>query len=213
MPAARPEAQAYDAQAFAHDFGATGEQLEDLGRFRAMVEETNVVMNLVGPATLPDFWSRHVLDSAQLLKLAPQALTWVDLGAGAGFPGVVLAILLKGRPGARVHLVDSLAKRCRFLTETVAALGLAAEVHNVRAETLKLKADVVTARAVAPLDKLLGFARPYFALGAEGLFLKGEAAERELAEARRAWRFEAELIPSLSDPRGRVVRIRRLTRG
>jgi 16S rRNA (guanine527-N7)-methyltransferase len=200
----------YGAGDFAADTGATEAQLADLDAFRILVERTNEVMNLIGPATVPQFWSRHALDSAQLLDLAPGALTWADLGAGAGFPGVVLAILLKGTPGARVHLVDSLTKRCRFLDGVVATLGLPAEVHDARAETLNLKVDIVTARACAPMDKLLGFARPYFALGAEGLFLKGEAVTRELAEARLNWRFEPELIPSRSDSRGRVVRIRRL---
>src|SRR5690606_23717223 len=94
----------------------------------------NRVMNLVGPATLDIFWSRHAWDSAQLLDLAPEARTWADLGAGAGLPGVVLAILLKGRPGAHVHLIDSMTKRCRFLSEVVGALDLPATVHNARAE-------------------------------------------------------------------------------
>jgi 16S rRNA (guanine527-N7)-methyltransferase len=209
---ARPEPAPYGAADFRRDFGATEAQLADLERFRAMVEETNAVMNLVGPRTLPEFWSRHVLDSAQLLKIAPDALTWADLGAGAGFPGVVLAILLKGRPGAQVELVDSLTKRCRFLQSVVDALDLPAVVHNARAESLTLKVEVVTARACAPLTKLLGFSRPYFRLGALGLFLKGEAAEDELIEARKSWKLDADLLPSLSDPRGRVVRIRRLDR-
>ncbi len=218
MPVARPEPAAgmadppYDAEAFARDFGATASQMADLERFCLKVAETNEVMNLVGPTTLPAFWSRHAADSAQVLNLAPKARTWADLGAGAGFPGVVLAIMLKGRLGAQVHLVDSLAKRCRFLEEVVADLDLPAQVHCSRAEDLKLRVDVVTARACAPLHKLLGFARPYLALNAEGLFLKGENVLAELDEARRAWKFDADLVPSLSDPRGRIVRIRRLAR-
>jgi 16S rRNA (guanine527-N7)-methyltransferase len=211
--AARPDLQnAYGAQDFARAFGATKAQVAQLERFRVRLEAANAIMNLVGPATLPTFWSRHVLDSAQLLKLAPDSLTWADLGAGAGFPGVVLAILLKGRPGARVHLIDSLTKRCRFLDEIIGELELPAQVHNARAEGLNIPVEIVTARACAPLEKLLGFARPYFQLGAEGLFLKGEGAAEELAQARPTWRFDAELIPSLSDPRGQVVRIRRLAR-
>lgn len=218
MPVARPEPAAgmaetpYGATEFARDFGATALQMTDLERFRLKVAETNEVMNLVGPTTLDAFWSRHAADSAQLQRLAPKALTWADLGAGAGFPGVVLAILLKGVPGAQVHLIDSLTKRCRFLEEVVADLDLPAQVHCGRAENLKLRVDVVTARACAPLYKLLGFARPYLALNADGLFLKGENVLAELDEARRAWKFDADLVPSLSDPRGRVVRIRRLAR-
>ncbi|HYF22505.1 MAG TPA: 16S rRNA (guanine(527)-N(7))-methyltransferase RsmG [Caulobacteraceae bacterium] len=197
---------------FAESAGATPAQVADLERFRAMVEQTNMVMNLVGPATLPQFWSRHALDSAQLLRLEPQAKTWADLGAGAGFPGVVLAILLKDMPGAKVWLIDSLAKRCRFLSEAVAALALPAEVVNARAESLSLSVEVVTARACAPMTRLLGFAEPYFRKGARGLFLKGESAEAELNEARKSWSFDPELLPSASDLRGRVVRIRRLSR-
>lgn len=215
VPAARPDppdSAAYGADAFAREFAATDAQMADLERLRIRLEETNAVMNLVGPATLQAFWPRHVLDSAQLLKLAPNALLWADLGAGAGFPGVVLAILLKGRPGVRVHLIDSLSKRCRFLSEIVDELDLPAEVHDSRAENLKIPVDIVTARAVAPLEKLLGFAQPYFALGAEGLFLKGQSVDRELTDARQTWRFDADLVPSLSDPRGQVVRIRRLSR-
>jgi 16S rRNA (guanine527-N7)-methyltransferase len=202
----------YGAEDFARDTDASPEAMADLERFRLMLEETNTVMNLVGPSTVAQFWSRHALDSAQLLPLAPEALTWADLGAGAGLPGVVLAILLKGRDGARVHLIDSLTKRCRFLERVVEALNLPAQVHDARAEDLRLKVDVVTARACAPMSKLFCFAQPYFVLGAQGLFLKGESVADELQDARKAWTFDADLLPSSSDPRGRVVRIRRLYR-
>ena len=200
-----------DAQGFQAATGASDAALADLERYRQMLEEGNAVMNLVGPATLPDFWSRHALDSAQLRDHAPDARTWADLGAGAGLPGVVLAILLKGVEGARVWLIDSQTKRCRFLQQVVDALALPAEVVDARAETLRIKADVVTARACAPMDRLLDFADPYLKRGALGLFLKGEQAEAELAEARRRRpRLDADLLPSVSDPRGRIVRIRSL---
>ena len=158
------------------------------------------------------FWGRHAFDSAQLLPLAPEARTWADLGAGAGFPGVVLAILMKGREGARVHLVDSMAKRCRFLAEVVESLALPAEVHNARAESLSLTVDIVAARACAPLPRLLEFAWPYLRNGATGLFLKGQDVEAELAQATISWGFKAELLPSLSDPSGRIVRVKGLRR-
>jgi 16S rRNA (guanine527-N7)-methyltransferase len=159
-----------------------------------------------------DFWRRHFLDSAQLIALAPNAQVWADLGSGAGLPGVVLAILMKGQEGARVHLVESMAKRCRFLAEVVGALGLPAEVHNARAEDLKLNVEVVTARACAPLTRLLGFSRPYLARGAKGLFLKGAEVDTEVAEARRSWRFVSATHLSLSDPRGRVLEVSELAR-
>jgi 16S rRNA (guanine527-N7)-methyltransferase len=203
---------AYGPDDLARDRGVDAEALSDLEAFRVRLAETNEVMNLVGASTLADFWRRHVLDSAQLLRLEPQARSWADLGAGAGFPGVVLAILLKHEPGAKVLLVDSLAKRCRFLAEVVEALALPAEVICSRAEELDRKVEVVTARACAPMPKLLGFARPWLARGAVALFLKGENVESELQDACKSWRFEAELLPSISDPKGRIVRLRRLSR-
>lgn len=198
--------------AFQVKTGADDQQLADLEAFRERLTEANAVMNLVGPDSLPDFWNRHAWDSAQLLNFAPDALTWSDLGAGAGFPGVVLTILLKGRPGAHVWLIDSLGKRCRFLQEIVDALDLPATVLNGRAEAQSVTCDIVTARAVAPMERLLGYAQPYFERGAQGLFLKGEKAESELIEARKSWHFDAELAPSQSDPRGRIVSIRSLRR-
>ena len=198
--------------AFQVKTGADDQQLADLQAFRERLTEANAVMNLVGPDSLPDFWNRHAWDSAQLLNFAPDALTWSDLGAGAGFPGVVLTILLKGRPGAHVWLIDSLGKRSRFLQEIVDALDLPATVLNGRAEAQSVTCDIVTARAVAPMERLLGYAQPYFERGAQGLFLKGEKAESELIEARKSWHFDAELAPSQSDPRGRIVSIRSLRR-
>jgi len=193
--------------------GAAPERMAEIHRFLEHLTEANAVMNLVGPDSLPDFWNRHAWDSAQLLDLAPDALTWADLGAGAGFPGVVLAILLKGRPDVHVWLIDSLGKRCRFLEYLVDDLALPATVINGRAEEQRIKADIVTARAVAPLEKLLGYAQPYFARGAQGLFLKGEKAETELREARKVWHVQGDLSVSRSDPRGRILSVRSLRRG
>lgn len=212
--AARPEGllPVTDARSFAEVSGATPAQVADLERYRALLADWNERMNLVGPATLAEFWNRHAWDSAQLLGLAPEAHTWADLGAGAGLPGLVLAILGKGRPGFHVHLVESMAKRCRFLSEVVAELGLPATIHNARAENLDLAVDIVTARACAPLARLLGYARPYLRKGATGLFLKGQDVASELEEATRYWDFEAEIAPSLSDERGRIVIVRRLSR-
>ena len=190
--------------------GASTDQMRDLSDFLDRLTAANAFMNLVGPDSLPDFWNRHAFDSAQLIDLDPEALTWADLGAGAGFPGVVLAILMKGRPGAHVWLIDSLGKRCRFLEEIVDALDLPATVITGRAEEQRLKVDVVTARAVAPMEKLLGYAQPYMDRGAQGLFLKGEKAETELQTAWASWTFEADLSVSRSDPRGRIVTIRSL---
>ena len=191
---------------------ATPQQMADLDAFIGRLTEANAVMNLVGPDSLPEVWNRHVWDSAQLLEMKPDAKTWADLGAGAGFPGVVLAILLKGPADAHVWLIDSLGKRCRFLQEVVEAMDLPATVVNGRAEEQKLRVDVVTARAVAPMERLLGYAQPYLQRGAQGLFLKGEKAEAELIEARKVWQFDSDLSVSRSDPRGRIVSVRSIKR-
>jgi 16S rRNA (guanine527-N7)-methyltransferase len=125
---------------------------------------------------------------------------------------VVLAILLKDAPGTEVHLVESMLKKCRFLSDVVRELDLPAHVHNQRAEDLPLSVDVVTARACAPLTRLLGFARPSLRRDARGLFLKGADVDTELAEARKSWRFTVAVHPSLSDPRGRILEITELAR-
>lgn len=201
-----------DATGFQVLRAATPAQMADLETLIERLTAANAVMNLIGPDTLPDVWNRHILDSAQLLDLAPGAATWADLGAGAGFPGLVLAILLKDRADSHVWLVDSLGKRCRFLQEVVAALSLRATVVNGRAEDQRIKVDVVTARALAPMDRLLGYAQPYLQRGAQGLFLKGEKAEAELIDARKVWQFDSDLSVSRSDPRGRIVSVRSLRR-
>lgn len=128
-----PEA-VLDAAGFQALVGATDAQIEDLTRFQTLLAEWNEVMNLVGPLTIATYWTRHALDSAQLIPLAPEATAWADLGAGAGLPGVVLAILLKGRAGAKVHLVESMIKRCRFLEVVAKDLDLPVQIHNARAE-------------------------------------------------------------------------------
>ncbi len=203
---------ALDAAGFQALRDATPAQMADLGTLIERLTAANAVMNLVGPDTIPDVWNRHILDSAQLLDLAPGAATWADLGAGAGFPGLVLAILLKDRSDSHVWLIDSLGKRCRFLQEVVDALSLRATVVNGRAEEQRIKVDVVTARALAPMDRLLGYAQPYLQRGAQGLFLKGEKAEAELIDARKVWQFDSSLSVSRSDPRGRIVSVRSLRR-
>lgn len=191
---------------------ATPAQMGDLERFIGRLTEANAVMNLIGPDTLPDVWNRHIWDSAQLLEHAPGAQSWADLGAGAGFPGIVLAIMLKTQPKSHVWLIDSLGKRCRFLQEVVDGLSLRATVLNGRAEDNAVTVEVVTARAVAPMEKLLGYAQPYLQRGATGLFLKGEKAEAEVAEARKVWQFKSNLSISRSDPRGRIVSVRGISR-
>ena len=201
-----------DGVEFQRVMSATDAQMADLHAFLSLLTAWNERMNLVGPSALAAFWPRHAYDSAQLLTFKPEAKTWADLGAGAGFPGLVLAILLKGTPGARIHLVESMAKRCRFLAEVAERLSLPVDIHNVRAEDLGITVDIVTARACAPLPRLLGYAEPYLRKGATGLFLKGQDVVSELTEATKYWKFEAELAASLSHPDGRVLQVKGLSR-
>lgn len=201
-----------DAAEFQAALTATDQQMTDLNAFLAILSEWNENMNLVGPSALAQFWPRHAYDSAQLLSFRPDAKVWADLGAGAGFPGLVLAIMLKGTEGAKVHLVESMAKRCRFLAEVAAKLQLPVDIHNARAEDLGIKVDIVTARACAPLPRLLGYAQPYLKRGATGLFLKGQDVVSELTEATKSWKFEANLMSSLSHTDGRILEVKGLSR-
>lgn len=190
------------------------ETLARLEAFVSLLAEWNSSrFNLVSANSLADVWRRHVWDSAQLAPLIPQsARSLADLGSGAGFPGLVLAILAKNQDGACIHLVESMTKRCRFLQAVIDALDLPAVVHNVRAESLTLKVDVVTARACAPMVKLLGYAWPYLRAGATGLFLKGQDVEVELQDAATSWKFQADLIPSISHVDGRIARLKKVSR-
>jgi 16S rRNA (guanine527-N7)-methyltransferase len=169
--------------------------------------------NLVANSTLPHVWTRHVADSLQLLPLAPGATRWIDIGSGAGFPGLVIACALADVAGAEVHLVESIQKKANFLRDCANTLGVPAIVHARRIEDFskvsKRAFDVVTARAVAPLDKLLGYAIPLLKRGGVGLFPKGQDVEAELTAASKSWTIEADLIPSKTDSRGRIVRVRR----
>ncbi len=199
---------AYGPLDFARDSEVPRETLERLTNHARLLVERNAHLNLVAESTLPDMWRRHFWDSAQLAPLVPKgAKTLVDLGSGAGFPGLVLAVVLD-RPGLKVHLIDSTQKKCRFLEEVAKATRAPVEVHWSRAEELPdLKADVVTARAVAPLTKLLGLAHPFFAAGTTGLFLKGRGLPAELTDASESWTLHAETIQSRSDPSGSILRV------
>jgi len=199
-------------EGFFETIGASEGRRAEIEAYRRILARANTAMNLVGDSTLGDFWRRHFIDSAQLAWFAPQTRVWADLGSGAGLPGIILAILMKGRPGGHVHLIESVAKRARFLSDVATAFDLPVTLHHARAESLRLSVEMVTARACAPLIRLLGFAEPYMARGARGLFLKGGEVESEIAAARGAWRFRAETRPSLSDPRGRVLWVTELAR-
>ena len=165
-----------------------------LDRYLDLLRQWQAKTNLVAPSTLPKLWSRHVSDSLQLLTLAPSAKIWVDLGSGGGFPGVVLACALADTPGAMVHLVERNAKKAAFLREALRVTGSPGTVHLADIEDIVDRiagpVDCVTARAVAPLHQLIGFAEPLVKRGAKALFLKGQDVEAELTEATKYWKIE-----------------------
>ena len=188
------------------------ETWDRLESFVQLVIARQKTLNLVAASTIPQIWTRHIADSLQLLSLAPEARTWIDLGGGAGFPGLVIACALADVPGARVELVESIQKKANFLRNVADALSLPAIVHALRIEDFTARNagrfDVVTARALAPLDKLLGYANPLLKRGAVGLFPKGQDVVSELTQASKSWKLDTELIPSKTDPHGRVVVVR-----
>ena len=201
---------------FAATFGVSRETIERLQTYETVLEQWQRTINLVASSTLPDIWHRHFADSAQLLALAPpNAERWLDLGSGAGFPGLVLAILLAERGSGRVTLIESDTRKAAFLAEVARRVGVAVDIRGTRIEKSATQAkldpvDVVTARALAPLPRLLDLSAPFFSGPTMGLFLKGREAEAEVAAASKLWNFEAELHPILTDTSGRIVVIRAL---
>jgi 16S rRNA (guanine527-N7)-methyltransferase len=191
------------------------ETLERLDRFVALLLAWQKTTNLIASSTVPKLWTRHIADSLQLIALAPQARRWVDLGSGAGFPGLVIACALAETPGAMVHLVESTAKKAAFLREAARVTGASAQVHGERiasfAAAFAGPADVVTARALAPLPALFEYCAPLLGkTGAVGLFPKGQGVDLELQDASKSWIVNAELLPSRTDPQGRIVRVQDL---
>jgi 16S rRNA (guanine527-N7)-methyltransferase len=171
--------------------------------------------NLIASSTLPNLWTRHISDSLQLLTLASDAKIWVDLGSGGGFPGVVLACAMAGTPGAMVHLVERNTKKAAFLREALRITGAAGTVHHAdigdSVDSFAGSVDCVTARAVAPLHQLIGFAEPLVRQGAKALFLKGQDVEAELTEATKYWNIRPRLHPSLTG-QGWIVELDRIER-
>ncbi|MFA6279536.1 MAG: 16S rRNA (guanine(527)-N(7))-methyltransferase RsmG [Bdellovibrionales bacterium] len=192
--------------AFKASFPVARETMEKLESYAALLREENEKINLVAASTLPCLWERHFLDSAQLFPLIPSPKTarLIDLGSGAGFPALVLAIM----GVAEVHCVESTGKKARFLEAVAKGLALPVTVHQDRIEALKgLKGDVVTARALAALPDLLGLAAPFMKKDSIGLFLKGEKADAELTEAHKYWTFSVEKRESLTSPTSVILQI------
>lgn len=192
------------------------ETLAKLDTYVALLLKWQPIKNLVGPSTLPVIWSRHVLDSLQILDILPSGKIWVDLGSGAGFPGLVIACVLASVPEACVHLVESNGRKAAFLREVIRTLNLPAEVHNCRIEDVKNalpeEIDCVTARALAPLADLLEMQAKISKKPCKSIYLKGQDLDEELTQAAKYWNIEYRIFPSVTDPDGRLLLVDQISR-
>ena len=203
----------FSSEDFQAATGVSRETLDRLRTYAVLLQKRNRTLNLVSASTIPDLWHRHFFDSAQLAPLAPVgARAWLDIGSGAGFPGLVLAIVGAGE----VHLVERSRKKAAFLREVVEATGATAVVHALPLEELtRLElapdgADVVTARAVAPPLRILELARPFEAANATYLLPVGRNAESALTDAREYWKLTAEILSSRTDQESGILRFRKI---
>lgn len=211
---------------FAQAAAVSRETLAYFVTYQELLTKWQRRINLIGPATVKDIWSRHFLDSAQLYSILTAALkgrrgqgVLYDLGSGAGFPGLVLALMARGAgQPLDVHLVESDRRKAAFLAEACRAVGLARAVtiHALRAESLPLerlpRADIVTARALAGLSELLGLAAPLLAPQGIALFLKGAKAALELTESAKHWKMHVERLPSRTESSGTILKVAAITR-
>lgn len=195
--------------------GVSRETASRLDVYVEQLRRWQTVKNLVGPATLDEVWTRHIADALQLAALAPDATRWLDLGSGAGIPGLILALAGHGRPGFQVDLIESNARKCAFLLESARLTSAPARVHNVRIEDAigsQTGVEIVCARALAPLTQLLAWTEPLLKTGTVALFPKGRDVQSELTEAAQRWRFVYDLVPSRTDSDARIVRVTALSR-
>ena len=204
------------AEDFARQFSVSRETVLRLKTYEKLLKHWQKTINLVGPGTLEQTWSRHFADSAQLLDLAPpSAKRWLDLGSGAGFPGLVLAILLAERGGAHMALVESDTRKAAFLGEVGRQTGVPVDIYPERIEKAATQymvgqVDAITARGLAPMPRLLELVAPYFSESTVGLFLKGREAQSELDAANQGWEVLTEQCPSQTDKEGQIILVRAL---
>ncbi|MFT5539437.1 MAG: 16S rRNA (guanine527-N7)-methyltransferase [Alphaproteobacteria bacterium] len=206
---------------FAEATNVSRETLCRLETYADLLVKMQKTLNLVGQNTLSDIWRRHFLDSAQLLPLLPslqvdRPVVLLDLGSGAGFPGLILALMTVSQP-LDVHLVESDTRKCAFLREAARLTETRIHLHNCRIEVLEpFKVDVISARALAPLDRLIPLMAPFLTLpGAspEALLLRGAQGQEELTRGVKGWKMRVETIPSITDQQAMVLRLKDITLG
>jgi 16S rRNA (guanine527-N7)-methyltransferase len=183
--------------------GVSRETLDRFSIYGKLLIKWQAKINLVSNNTIDDMWRRHFLDSAQLFSLLPsESKNILDIGSGGGFPGLVLALMGK----KNVTLVESDTRKCMFLREVLRETNSVANIENYRIEDFKKSSfDVVTARALAPLDRLLIYAQPFFWPGSIGVFPKGRQFSSELASAKKHWQLKYSLVPSVTDTCGAII--------
>ncbi len=185
------------------------ETKERLSIYVALLEKWQKSQNLIAPGTLQSIWTRHIADSVQAHMLVPEATRWVDLGSGAGFPGLVTAILLAGVEGAVVHLVESNSGKAAFLRTVARETAAPARIHPIRIDAFMAAfagdVDAVSARALAPFSELLSLAEPLLARGVRGVFHKGQDFVSEREKATLSWDFDLIEYPSRIESGSRLV--------
>lgn len=211
-----PKANGDDISALDGIVSVSRETRARLESYVALLQKWQSSDNLISSSTLPFIWRRHIADSAQLAKYFPRARVWLDLGAGAGFPGLVLAILNCETPGSYVHLVESNRRKCAFLRHVIRETNIPAEVHPGRIETIvagwTLPIDMICARALAPLDKLITMAEPVLSPDVRGAFHRGQDFEREIEETTKSWSYDLVKYKSLTDQNSAILEISNLAR-
>jgi 16S rRNA (guanine527-N7)-methyltransferase len=196
------------------DIHVSRETMEKLSGFAALVEKWTARINLISKSSIPDIWERHIMDSVQLFDLAPARGHWVDLGSGGGFPGIVIAILTQATDNPhRVTLVESDLRKGTFLRAAIRELDLQARVVSDRIEKCDpLRADILSARALAELEKLLTFSERHLKPEGVALFPKGAQWQQEDAAARRLWSYECEAVTSKTNPEAAILKIKEIKR-
>lgn len=199
---------------FLRETNVSRETFEKYQHWHRLLVKWNAKINLVAKSTLPEFWTRHALDSWQITPyLRKTDNIYLDFGSGGGFPGLAIAIAQFGKPNARVTLTESAGKKASFLKTVSRELNLPTEVHSGRIESLDpFPADIITARAFAPLNKLLTYSEPFLSQHTQFVLLKGAAVDEELELARTQWTFDCEAVKSLSDEGGCILRIENVSR-
>lgn len=193
-----------------NDLNVSRETMVDLEKLAELLVKWNKTINLVSKSTLDGLWARHILDSAQVWARRPESVeNWVDLGSGGGFPALVLAAIAKHEaPVLEFHMIESDARKCAFLRNVSRETSLKTTVHTCRIESAPdIKADVVSARALASVDKLLEMSGNFLKQDAFCLFLKGQGCAIEVKNAQESWRFESETTESISDSAGEILKI------